>query len=90
VAWRMATGDWPEGPIHVDWFDPGTPTVSQREDALSKRRAAGVLSREGYWDELGWSEQRKQREREYFAAEEADPFVTRLLQDVNGDAALGA
>lgn len=90
VAWRMATNEWPEGPINVDWFDPATPTVSQREDALSKRRAAGVLSREGYWDELGWSEARKQREREYFAAEEADPFVTNLLQGVTGDAALGA
>jgi hypothetical protein len=90
VAWRMATGDWPDGPINVDWFDPATPTVSQREDALSKRRAAGVLSREGYWDELGWSEARKQREREYFAAEDADPVLTKLLRGVSDDAALGA
>jgi hypothetical protein len=35
-----------------------------------------VLSREGYWDELGWSEARKAKERAYFEAEALDP-VTR-------------
>ena len=40
-----------------------------------------VLSREGAWDELGWSEERKQREREYFAAQHTDPLV-QLAADV--------
>lgn len=85
LALRFATGQWVKGNrVRVDWFDPSTPTVSQREDALAKRRAAGVLSREGYWDELGWSEARKAKERAYFAAEEADPFLNRILQDVTG------
>jgi hypothetical protein len=66
--------------VRTDWFDPATPTVSQREDALAKRRAAGVLSREGYWDELGWSEARKAKERAYFEAEALDP-VTRAITD---------
>jgi hypothetical protein len=70
LAYRFRTGEWVMGNrIRVDWFDPGTPTIAQREDALSKRRAAGVLSREGYWDELGWSEARKAKERAYLAAE---------------------
>lgn len=70
LAMRFATGDWVDGNrVRVDWFDPATPTVSQREDALSKRRAQGALSREGYWDELGWSEARKAKERAYLAAE---------------------
>lgn len=70
---RLATGEWVEGNrVAADWFDPSTPTVAQREDALAKRRAAGVLSREGYWDELGWSEARKAKERAYFAAEAAE------------------
>jgi hypothetical protein len=73
LAMRFATGDWvPGNRVRVDWFDPATPTVSQREDALAKRRAAGVLSREGYWDELGWSEARKAKEREYLRAESAE------------------
>lgn len=84
LALRFATGEWVQGNrVRVDWFDPATPTISQREDALAKRRAAGVLSREGYWDELGWSEARKAKERAYFAAEalEVDPIATRLLSD---------
>lgn len=83
LAYQLATGETVEGnQVSVDWFDPATPTVSQREDALAKRRAAGVLSREGYWDELGWSEARKAKEREYFKAEESDPFLSQILLDV--------
>jgi hypothetical protein len=82
LAYRFATGEWPAARrVLVDWFDPATPTVSQREDALAKRRAAGVLSREGYWDELGWSEPRKAKERAYLrqeALELADPYLARL------------
>lgn len=82
LALRFATGEWvPGNRVQVDWFDPGTPTVSQREDALAKRRAAGVLSREGYWDELGWSEARKAKERAYLAAEreeDAEPYLNPL------------
>lgn len=94
LALRFATGEWvPGNRVRVEWHDPATPTVSQREDALAKRRAAGVLSREGYWDELGWSEARKAKEREYFAAEALDPIAQQILRDVNTstpDARLGA
>lgn len=70
LAYRIKTGEWVEGNrIQADHFDPSTPTVAQREDALMKRRSQGVLSREGYWDELGWSEERKARERGYLEAE---------------------
>ena len=77
--------------VRVDWFDPATPTVSQREDALAKRRAAGVLSREGYWDELGWTEARKAKERQYLEAEALDPVTQAIMAglDNGGDAAAG-
>jgi hypothetical protein len=88
---RFRTGDWVQGGrVRADWFYPATPTVSQREDALAKRRAAGVLSREGYWDELGWSEARKAKERAYFAAEDLDPIARQILRDVNPSADVGA
>jgi len=88
LALRFATGEWVEGNrVRVEWFDPATPTVAQREDALAKRRAAGVLSREGYWDELGWSEARKAKERAYFAEEAADPTLMALAQAGQADAA---
>ena len=85
LALRFATGEWVEGNrVRVDFFDPSTPTIAQREDALAKRRAAGVLSREGYWDELGWSEARKAKERAYFAAEAMDPLMQQILKDAAG------
>lgn len=92
LALRFATGDWVEGNrVRVDYFNPGTPTIAQREDALSKRRAAGVLSREGYWDELGWSEARKAKERDYLrleADELNDPYLRVLgAKDAAADAA---
>jgi hypothetical protein len=91
LALRFATGDIVDGNrVRVDWFDPATPTVSQREDALAKRRAAGVLSREGYWDELGWSEARKAKERAYFDAEALDPITSELLAKVQSGAGSGA
>ena len=91
LALRFATGEWvPGNRVRVDWFDPATPTVSQREDALAKRRAAGVLSREGYWDELGWSEARKAKERAYLEQEAADPVLMALAQGARNDAAAAA
>lgn len=75
MAYRFATGDKVSGNrVVVEWHDPGTPTVSQREDALSKRRAAGVLSVEGYWDELGWDQDRQKRERERLDREKHRPL----------------
>lgn len=88
LALRFANGEWVTGNrVNADFFDPATPTVSQREDALAKRKAAGVLSREGYWDELGWTEARKAKERAYFEAESLDPVTRALVAEVTTDAA---
>lgn len=78
---RLRTGEWlPGNEIRALWHDPATPTYSQRADALTKM-AGGVpiLSREGVWDELGWDEGRKQRERAYFREQDADPLVQALM-----------
>lgn len=85
LALRFATGDRTR--VHTTWFDPATPTVSQREDALAKRRAAGVLSREGYWDELGWDEARKAQEREYLRQEAREMLPDYYQSEVTGAAA---
>ena len=87
LALRFATGEWVEGNrVKVDWFDPATPTVAQRMDAITKAKSVGILSREGAWDELGWSEARKDRERQYFAEEAADPVLMALAQGARDDA----
>lgn len=90
LALRFATGDWVEGNrVRVDWFDPATPTVAQRMDAVVKAKASGVLSREGSWDELGWSEARKAKERAYFESEASDPVLMAIANQAASDAALG-
>ncbi|WP_309241290.1 phage portal protein [Nocardia sp. BSTN01] len=103
LGWTMAlyerfrTGEWPAAglPIAVDWRNPATPTAAEEADAITKKTGGNpVLSREGAWDEMGWDEPRKARERGYFAAEaEADP-VARLARDLNtngaGDATAAA
>lgn len=87
LALRFATGEWVEGNrVRVDWFDPATPTVAQRMDATVKAVSAGILSREGAWDEMGWSEARKAKEREYFRQEAADPVLMALAQGARDDA----
>lgn len=74
---RFRTGDWVNANrIRFEWHDPGTPTFAQRADALQKL-AGGVpiISRQGAWDELGWSDARKLREQAYFEQESADPYL---------------
>lgn len=77
IAERIRTGSWPDGNrVSFEFHDPGTPTFAQRADALQKL-AGGVpiVSRQGAWDELGWSEARKDRERAYFEQESSDPYL---------------
>lgn len=90
LALRFASGEWTAGNrIKLDWFDPATPTIAQRMDAVVKAKQSGILSREGSWDELGWSEARKERERGYFAAEALDPQIQAIL-NANDPATVGA
>lgn len=92
LALRFATGSWvPGNRVRVDWHDPATPTVAQRMDAVTKAVASGILSREGAWDELGWTEPRKAAERKYFEQEALDPIARQLLRDIgSGDTELSA
>lgn len=87
---RLRDGEWPDGRrIRTEWHDASTPTVAARTDAVVKLRAEGVLSREGVWDELGWSEARKDRERRYLEAEGLDPITQALVNGVAANAAGG-
>lgn len=89
LALRFATGEWVQGNrVKVDWFDPATPTVAQRMDAVVKAKQAGIVSQQGAWDELGWSEARKEREAAYFAEEAADPVLMAIANQAVPDAGL--
>lgn len=73
---RFRTGEWVNGnAVETVWHDPATPTVSARADAIVKLSGGKpVLSVEGAWDEMGWSEARKNTERERLEAESMDYF----------------
>jgi hypothetical protein len=92
LAYRFSTGEWvPGNRIRVDWQDPATPTYAQRADAIMKLRSGPnpVISREGVWDELGWSEPRKAKERAYLEQEaNSDPLVNVARDLAVGDAAV--
>ncbi|MFI6368698.1 phage portal protein [Nocardia sp. NPDC050630] len=82
---RFRTGKWPTPgePIAVEWRDPATPTRAEEADAIQKLNGGTpVLSREGSWDEMGWDEPRKARERAYFEAEARDPALEQFAQDL--------
>lgn len=88
---RLRDGSWPDGrQIRTEWYDASTPTVAARTDAVVKMIQTGIVSREGSWDELGWSQARKDRERAYFAAETSDPTLDRIAEGLlNASADLG-
>ena len=71
VAWRIETGQELDFAPNVEWHDPATPTVAQRADAMMKLHSVGALAIEGIWDELGWSEAKKKKQRAYLEDERA-------------------
>lgn len=83
---RFRTGEWPESNrIRVEYHDAGTPTFAQRADGISKLNGGvPVLSREGSWDELGWSDARKAVERERFEAQNSDPTLAAIVDKMAG------
>ena len=90
LALRFSTGEWVQGNrVRVEWHNPATPTIAQRTDAVVKMHQSGLISREGSWDELGWSEARKAKERAYFEAEASDPTLERITASLMGEADAG-
>lgn len=73
---RFRTGAWVNGnAVETVWHDAATPTVAARADAIVKLTGGkSILSVEGAWDEMGWSEARKDTERARLEAESADYF----------------
>lgn len=88
---RFATGQWPDGNrIRAIWHDPSTPTLAALADAVQKLNGGRpILSREGSWDLLDWSEARKAKERSYWADEESDPMLGRLADALDANSVTG-
>lgn len=81
ISYQIRTGEQLNANlVRCDWDDPNTPTYAQKSDAIQKLISVGVLSREGAWDELGWSEARKDKEREYFKKQLAETYAPYLKE----------
>ena len=88
---RFRDGEWVDGKrIKVEWHDPGTPTVAARADATVKLYQSEIISREGAWDEMGWSEARKDRERDRFSAQASNDPILGLADKLMGGGAPAA
>jgi hypothetical protein len=86
IAERFRTGSWPmANQIKTEWFDAGTPTFAQKADALTKLYAngTGVIARESVQDELGWSQAKKDRDKEY-RREDSQIALDGLQKAVSG------
>ncbi|MDF7665723.1 phage portal protein [Bifidobacterium sp. ESL0745] len=86
LAYRFAKGEPVDGNrVRCDWDDPNTPTFSQKADAIQKLFSAGIITREGAWDELGWSKARKDRERQRFADTDAAYWASLIKPEATND-----
>lgn len=91
LALRFAGAQQIQGSrVGIDWFDPSTPTIAQRTDAIVKLRQTGLISQQGAWDEMGWSQTRKDREKAYLAQEAAQTLDAMKLTGDAGTTGLGA
>lgn len=94
IVERFRTGEWPApNAIRTVWQNPATPTRAQMADAASKLYGARIISREGVWDEMGWDEPRKDRERAYIRAEAEDaqdPVMSAFMAELSGSTPSGS
>lgn len=89
LAHRISSGEWVDGSgVAVEWFDAATPTKSAVADSVMKLTGGqAVLSREGAWEELGWSEARMRREESRLEAQAFDPAIERVVNSMMGSTA---
>ena len=82
VAERIRTGSWDaDGQISTLWQNPGTPTESQRADALQKSTGGRpFMSVRGAMAEMGWPQQRIDRELEWLEQENSMGGIIEKLE----------
>ena len=74
------------------WHDPGTPTVAQRADAVTKLYATSdpngrpLMPRVMAWEELGWGPAKIARAEQLLREEDADQMALLLKPEVTDDA----
>ena len=77
IGERIRVGEWPEGsPIVIEWRNPGTPTISELADSVSKRSGgAPTLSARGAMHEMGYTQARIDQELRWLDQESAGMYT---------------
>ena len=80
---RIQDGKWDPALKRMEtlWRDPATPTRAQQADAAVKLFSAGLLPREGAWEDLGYSATRRKKLAEQFDRQQDDPLMASLLRE---------
>ncbi|MFL1441827.1 phage portal protein, partial [Nocardiopsis protaetiae] len=73
----LVAGDDPDAARNLEtvWRDPSTPTYAAKADAVTKLFTSGLIPKEAAWEDLGYSEERRQRLRDL---DSSDPAVRYL------------
>jgi hypothetical protein len=83
---RFKTGKWDPAALSLEtvWRDPSTPTVAQQSDAVVKKVQAGIIPIEQAREDLGYTQEQRDRMLEMDARAKSNPDIANLTRAVNG------
>jgi hypothetical protein len=83
---RVQTGKWDPAALGLEtqWRDPATPTVAQKADAVVKLVQTGILPIEQAREDLGYSQEQRNRMVEMDDRAKSNPDIANLTRAVNG------
>jgi hypothetical protein len=83
---RFKTGKWDPAAqgLETVWRDPSTPTVAQKADAAVKMVQTGILPIEQAREDLGYSQEQRNRMLEMDDRAKSNPDIANLTRAVNG------
>ncbi|UYL88291.1 portal protein [Arthrobacter phage EvePickles] len=83
---RIKTGKWDPAAMSLEtqWRNPATPTVAQEADAIVKKVQAGIVPIEQAREDLGYTQEQRDRMLEMDARAKSNPDIANLTRAVNG------
>ena len=83
---RFKNGKWDPAAqgLETVWRDPSTPTVAQKADAAVKMVQTGILPVEQAREDMGYSQEQRNRMLEMDARAKSNPDIAALARSVNG------
>lgn len=83
---RFQTGKWDPAAqgLETQWRDPSTPTVAQEADATVKKVQAGILPVEQAREDLGYTQEQRDRMVEMDNRAKSNPDIANLARSING------